>query len=146
MKPDSIINRNSNELWGYKKNMTSDCKLQSSDNRRMYASGYRFSGTQDKLQNEKPMSLSQNWSLNASDNQGSLKESMTRKKITAFKVSSKNSQDGNISKPQSINSHKAPKPNSISSIKRSSSTIGKSSSNVPALQSRKHLSESSKRK
>ena len=79
MKQDSSINRNSNELWGYKKNMTNDKKFQGTDNRRMYASGYRFPGTQEKLQHEKPMSLSQNCSLNASDNQGSLKESMTRK-------------------------------------------------------------------
>lgn len=46
VKTDSgVIHRNSNELWGYKQNMLKDSRVNNPDNRRMYASGYRFSNT-----------------------------------------------------------------------------------------------------
>ena len=59
---------------------------------------------------------------------------MTRKKITTYKVPSKNA-----------NMHIAPKPHPMG-IKRSSSTIGKdkASPKAPTPKTRKHLSESGK--
>lgn len=124
--------------------MTNDGTSKVQDNRRMYASGYRFHNTTD----EKTNSIAQNNSLNIPGNNGSLKDSMTRKKITAYKVSSKNSNlEIPPSKPtSSMNIHKAPKPNPVSVIKRSSSTTNKEkeSPKAPTPKSRKHLSESGK--
>lgn len=115
--------------------MGNDGKMNNPGARRMYASGYRASNTHDKIPHpNKAMSLSQNCSLSASVGQSNLKDSMTRKKITTYKVPSKNA-----------NMHIAPKPTQVG-IKRSSSTIGKEkgSPKVPTPQSRKHLSESGK--
>lgn len=137
LKPDAIL-RNSNEIFTSKKNMSNDGK-NNPKTRRLYASGYSQSNTHDKIPTQakvKAMSLSQNCTLSSSVGHSNLKDSMTRKKITTYKVPSKNA-----------NMHMAPKPH-LMGIKRSSSTIGKNKASPKAQtpQSRKHLSESGKPK
>jgi hypothetical protein len=68
----SIIHRNSNDLYRYKN------KTGHKEHRRMYGSGFALSNIGEKFKDTDSAN-------------GSLKESMTRKKITAFKVTSKNS-------------------------------------------------------
>lgn len=67
----SVIHRNSNDLYRYKN------KTGHKEHRRMYGSGLALSNIGEKFKD-----------IQANE---SLKESMNRKKITAFKVTSKNS-------------------------------------------------------
>jgi hypothetical protein len=78
----SILHRNSNDLMSYKS------KISYKDQRRMYGSGYGVGSAGNK----KKQGIATNWNiLGLNLVNGSLKESMTRKKITAFKITSKNS-------------------------------------------------------
>jgi hypothetical protein len=67
----SVIQRNSNDLYRYKN------KAGHKEHRRMYGSGLALSNIGEKFK--------------ANNTNESLKDSMNRKKITAFKVTSKNS-------------------------------------------------------
>ena len=102
MIENSGMHRNSNDLYRYKG------KAGQKEHRRMYGSGFGLAGAGEKLQGSDS-------SVN-----GSLKDSMTRKKITAYKVSSKNS---NQDLPMVNNKTRVVKNQQISSIKRNSSAF-----------------------
>lgn len=117
----SILHRNSNDLYRYKG------KAGEHAHRRMYGSGFGLAGTGEKLQGSDS-------SVN-----GSLKDSMTRKKITAYKVSSKNSnQDLAISN----NKTRIVKTQPISVIKRTSSAFEEAKERKIVLDNKENIVES----
>ena len=104
MADPAMIHRHSNDLYRYKN------KGQIGEHRRLYGSGFGLSSMEKKL---KENTLSANESL---------KESMTRKKITAYKVTSKNSnQDSGYASIDNI--FRATRPLNVNSSKSKSKSI-----------------------